>query len=84
MSADFGVRAVVPDPERVFGLVAVDAVLNLLPEVPDEALNGPGGRVAQRANGVSLDLPGELVNHVYFRVVGLADLEPCNYTKTFP
>ena len=38
--------------------------LELGPEVPDEALDGPGGAVGQGADGVALDLLRQLPQHV--------------------
>eukprot|EP00227_Mantoniella_beaufortii_P011202 CAMPEP_0197590548 /NCGR_PEP_ID=MMETSP1326-20131121/11475_1 /TAXON_ID=1155430 /ORGANISM="Genus nov. species nov., Strain RCC2288" /LENGTH=441 /DNA_ID=CAMNT_0043155651 /DNA_START=195 /DNA_END=1517 /DNA_ORIENTATION=- len=46
------------------GALRVDAALELGAEVADEALHGPGRGVAQRADGVALDLLGELLQHV--------------------
>lgn len=40
----------------LLGLALLDAVLHLAPEVPDEALDWPSGGIAQRANGVALNL----------------------------
>lgn len=42
----------------MLGFVCVDAVLHLAAELSDETLNGPGSRVTQSADGVSLDLVG--------------------------
>jgi hypothetical protein len=36
-----------------------DAVLHLMPEVPDQALHGPRGRVAQRADRVAAATRGD-------------------------
>ena len=41
-----------------------EALLELGPEVPDEALDGPGGAVGQGADGVALDLLRQLPQHV--------------------
>ena len=41
-----------------------EALLELWPEVPDEALDGPGGAVGQGADGVALDLLRQLPQHV--------------------
>ena len=41
-----------------------EALLELGPEVPDEALDGPGGAVGQGADGVALDLLRQLPEHV--------------------
>ena len=59
---------------RVFSLVGVNAVLDLISKVPDETLNGPGGSVAERANGVSVDLEGKLFKHVDLSEISIAEL----------
>ena len=41
-----------------------EALLELGPEVPDEALDRPSGAVGQRADGVALDLLRQLPQHV--------------------
>jgi len=55
--------------------VLLDAGLKLGPEVPDEALDGPRERLAQRADGVSLDLLGQLQEHVDLALARLAALQ---------
>lgn len=40
----------------MLGVVLVDSVLDLVAVVADEALDGPGCRITQRADGVTLDL----------------------------
>src|SRR5574340_1550107 len=44
--------------------VLVDAAFALGAEVVDEPLDGPSGRVAQRANRVTLDLPGHVEQRI--------------------
>ena len=46
------------------GRVMVDALLDLVAEMPDQALDRPGRRVAERADGVALDLRRDLEQHV--------------------
>src|SRR4051812_1684650 len=53
------------------GGVLVDALLDLEPHVADEALDWPGGGVAEGADGVALDLVGDVEQHV-----DLAPLRP--------
>src|SRR5262245_64278721 len=60
------VRCRLHDAAAVF-----DVVLELVPEVFHEALHRPGGGIAQRADRVSLDLVGDVDQHVD---VGLAAL----------
>src|SRR5215217_4441237 len=48
---------------RVRGVV-VDAALDLAAEVADQPLDRPGGGVAERADGVALDLGRDLQEHV--------------------
>ena len=57
---------------RMLSFVCVDAILHLATELPDETLYGPGSGVAQSANGVSLDLIGQLLEHVDLGEVGVA------------
>ena len=42
----------------------LDAPLQLRPEVPDQALDRPGRRVAEGADRVALDLIGHVQQHV--------------------
>src|SRR5215204_1073061 len=44
--------------------VVVDAALDLAPEMPDQPLDRPGGGVAERADGVALDLRRDFEQHV--------------------
>ena len=41
-----------------------DAVLDLVAEVAEQALDRPGGRVAEAADGVALDLAGDVEQQV--------------------
>src|SRR4051794_34080888 len=50
-------------PVRIAG-VFVDAPFDLRTEMPNEALHRPGGAVAERADGVPLDLLGHIEQHV--------------------
>src|SRR5512139_4339092 len=50
---------------RLDDAVAVlDVMLELVPEVSDEALHRPRGGVAERADGVPFDLVGDVDEHV--------------------
>src|SRR5688500_2592004 len=42
------------------GAVVGDALLHLVAEVAEQALDRPGGRVAQGADGVAFDLGGDV------------------------
>jgi hypothetical protein len=44
--------------------VRLDPCLKLGPEVSDQTLNGPGESLTESADGVTLDLLGELLHHV--------------------
>jgi len=59
---------------RVFGLVAVDPVLDVAPELADKALHGPGSGVSEGADGVAFNLLRELLEHVDLSVVSVTNL----------
>lgn len=59
----------------VLGLVLVDSVLNLVPVVFDQPLDGPGCSIAQSTNSVPFDLLSQLPEHVDFSVICLSDLK---------
>src|SRR3954471_917320 len=50
-----------------------DAPLELGAEVADQALDRPGGGVAERADGVALDLLGDVEQFVDLADLGIAD-----------
>ena len=52
--------------------IFVDARLDLVTEMRDQALDRPGRGVAQRADGVTLDLLRHLQQHVDLALVGAA------------
>src|SRR5262245_31442885 len=56
------------------GLAAVDAGLDLAPEVADQALHGPGGRVTQGADGVTVDPRRDVPEEIDLALLGLAAL----------
>mmetsp|Transcript_35252 Transcript_35252/g.64064 ORF Transcript_35252/g.64064 Transcript_35252/m.64064 type:complete len:454 (-) Transcript_35252:330-1691(-) len=58
----------------VKGLGVLDPVLDNVLEGLDQPLHGPGCRIAQRADGVALDLAGDLLEHGDLALVGLAAL----------
>ena len=49
----------------------VDALLDDVAEMADETLHRPGGGVAQRADGVALDLVAHLEQHIDLALLGL-------------
>src|SRR5262245_18114523 len=49
--------------------VVVDAPLDLVAEVAEQPLHGPGRAVAERADGVALDLGRDLHQHVDLALV---------------
>lgn len=49
--------------------------LKLGPEVPDQTLDGPGESLAKSADGVALDLLGELLHHVDLALASGTGLE---------
>jgi hypothetical protein len=55
--------------------VRLDPRLELGPEVSDQTLDGPGKGLAESANGVALDLLGELLHHVNLTRAGSSLLE---------
>jgi hypothetical protein len=55
--------------------VLLNSGLKLGPEVSDQTLNGPGESLTQSADGVALDLLGELLHHVNLALTGSAHLE---------
>jgi hypothetical protein len=73
------VRVVVPATSKCLTTlclgVVLDTGLELGTEVADQTLDGPGEGLAQSANGVALDLLGELLHHIDLTSAGLALLE---------
>src|SRR5512139_1240519 len=62
---------------RLDDAVAVlDVVLELVPEMSDEALHGPRRRVAERADSVSLDVVGDAHQHIHVFLAALARQDP--------
>jgi len=55
--------------------VLLNSGLKLRPEVSDQTLDGPGESLTKSANGVALDLLGELLHHVDLTLAGGAHLE---------
>lgn len=55
--------------------VGLDSCLKLGPEVSDQTLDGPCESLAESANGVTLDLLGELLHHVNLTLAGSTLLE---------
>src|ERR1035437_53896 len=52
--------------------IVVDPLLDLVTEMRDQALDRPRRSVAERADGVTLDLRGDLQQHVDLALVGAA------------
>ena len=52
--------------------IVVDAPLDLGAEMPDQALDRPGGGVAQGTDGVAFDLLGDFLQQVDLRNLGVA------------
>mmetsp|Transcript_19846 Transcript_19846/g.46594 ORF Transcript_19846/g.46594 Transcript_19846/m.46594 type:complete len:218 (+) Transcript_19846:60-713(+) len=68
--------------ERLVGVEArgvVDPVLDVLLEMPEQALHRPSRGVPERADGMALDLPADLLEHGYLPLVGVALLHPDEY-----
>src|SRR5512134_2006728 len=57
-------------------VAVLDVVLELVPEMTDEALHGPRRGVAQRADRVALDLVGDVDQHVDVGLAPLAGQDP--------
>src|ERR1700730_12353735 len=58
-------RAWIANPMRIcIARVFVDAPLDFRTEMPQQALHRPGSTVAERANGVTLDLLCDLHQHI--------------------
>ena len=56
---------------RMLCLKAVDSILHFSAEILDETLNGPSSGITERANGVSLNLIGELFQHINLSEVSI-------------
>ena len=56
----------------IISLRILDALLNVLLEVPYQTLDGPGSGIAQSTDGVALDLSADLLEHWNFPLVGVA------------
>ena len=54
------------------GPLMFDPVLDLVPEMADQALDRPRGRITQCTNRVAFDLFGNVEQHVNFLNLGLA------------
>jgi hypothetical protein len=59
----------------VLGLVAVDAVLHLVAEVPYQPLHWPSCCVSQGTNGVAFDLVGKFFEHVNLSKISVSFLD---------
>ncbi len=55
-----------------FGRPRVDALLDHMAKMADQALHRPGGGVAQRADGVAFDLMADIEQHIDLALLGLA------------
>ena len=57
---------------RVVCFVAVNTIFDLVSELANKALHGPRCGITKCANGVPLNLVGELFKHVNFGKVGVS------------
>src|SRR4051812_34452942 len=64
---------------RLAGAVLVDPVLDLVAEVAEQALDRPGRRIAQAADGVAFDLRRDVQQHVDLRHLRLAGHHPLHH-----
>lgn len=60
-------------------LVLADTGLQLGTEVADQTLDGPSEGLTQSTDGVTLDLLGELLEHVDFALAGISGLETLHH-----
>ena len=72
-------RTVAPAQLRLARAIAGDAVFDLVAEVAEQALDRPGGRVAQAADRVALDLAGHVEQQVDLGHLGLAGDHPLHH-----
>lgn len=56
-------------------MVLIDPVLDLVSVVANKTLNGPGCSITECADGMALDLLGQLPEHIDFCVVSVSDFE---------
>src|SRR5215472_1992246 len=63
LTVSFGISSSRRPPRRGLAVLP-DPPLHLRPEMADQALHRPSGGVAQSADGVSLDLEGDVEQHV--------------------
>ena len=59
----------------VLCFVAIDSVLDLVTEMPDETLNGPSCCITQGADSVTFNLEREFLEHVNFGEISIALLQ---------
>lgn len=56
-------------------LVCVNPILNLVSEVLDQPLNGPGRSITQSTNGMTFDLSSKLLKSVNFGIICVTDFK---------
>src|SRR4030081_682900 len=64
--------------------ILVDTLLDLVTEMRDQPLDRPRRRIAERADGVTLDLLGDIEQHVDLALVGAALGHPGQHTPHPP
>src|SRR6056297_4165844 len=67
------------DRAHAAGFLCLDAILDLIAEVTDQALYRPGRRVAKGTNRVTLDLLGHVEQHVDLLDIRLAAHQPVHH-----
>src|SRR5215831_15955066 len=67
------------DIVRHQAFLVIDVMLELVPEVLDEAFHGQRRRVAQRADGPAGDVVGDVDKHVEILAPALAVLDPVDH-----
>src|SRR6185503_1609798 len=79
MSADSAVSCSHPGAAVRHAHVMSDVILELVAEVLDEALHGPGGCVAEGADRVAFDLVRDVHQHVELLLASLAALDAADH-----
>jgi hypothetical protein len=79
LSTALGVPATSEGSVAQLLLVLLDAGLQLGAEVTDQTLDGPGEGLTQSANSVTLNLLGELLEHVDLTLAGVANLHALHH-----
>src|SRR5215510_13976635 len=64
---------------RPASMASLNAALDFGPEVPDQSLDWPSGRIAERADGVAFDLFSDFQQLVNFRDNRITNNEPIHH-----